>query len=43
MEFDLAATYIPGSVETVISRGATLDSLHNVDGSIHLRYFGSGP
>jgi outer membrane receptor protein involved in Fe transport len=31
---------IPGSVATVISGGATLDSLHNVFGSVRLRYFG---
>ena len=32
--------HVPGSVATVISGGATLDSLHNVSGSIRLRYFG---
>jgi outer membrane receptor protein involved in Fe transport len=32
--------HIPGSVATVVSGGATLDSLHNVFGSIRLRYFG---
>jgi hypothetical protein len=31
---------IPGSVATVISGGVTLDSLHNIFGSIRLRYFG---
>jgi len=31
---------IPGSVATVVSAGATVDSLHNVFGSIRLRYFG---
>ena len=31
---------IPGSVGTVISGGATLDSLHNIFGSIRWRYFG---
>ena len=31
---------MPGSVATVISGGATLDSLHHVYGSIRLRYFG---
>lgn len=31
---------IPGSVATVISAGATLDSVHNIFGSVRLRYFG---
>jgi outer membrane receptor protein involved in Fe transport len=31
---------IPGSVATVISGGVTLDSLHDIFGSIRLRYFG---
>jgi hypothetical protein len=39
-ESDPAGDYIPGSVATVISGGATLDSLHNVYGSLRLRYFG---
>ncbi len=39
-EFDPVGDYIPGSVATVISGGATLDSLHNVYGSARLRYFG---
>jgi outer membrane receptor protein involved in Fe transport len=36
-----AGDYIPGSVATVISGGATLDRLHNVFGSVRLRYFGA--
>jgi hypothetical protein len=39
-EFDPIGDYIPGSVATVISGGATVDSLHNVYGSLRLRYFG---
>ncbi len=34
---------IPGSVQTVVSAGATVDSVHNVFGSIRLRYFGPRP
>jgi outer membrane receptor protein involved in Fe transport len=41
--FDPAGDRIPGSVATVISAGATLDSLHNVYGSARLRYFGPRP
>jgi outer membrane receptor protein involved in Fe transport len=40
---DPVGDLIPGSVETVISAGATLDSLHNVIGSVRLRYFGPRP
>jgi outer membrane receptor protein involved in Fe transport len=39
-EPDPVGNDIPGSVATVISGGATLDSLHNIYGSIRLRYFG---
>ena len=39
-DVDPAGDHIPGSVATVISGGVTLDSLHNVFGSIRLRYFG---
>ena len=39
-EFDPVGDNIPGSVATVISGGATIDSLHDVYGSIRLRYFG---
>ncbi len=38
-----AGTYIPGSVETVTSLGATVDPLHRVFGSLRLRYFGPRP
>jgi hypothetical protein len=34
---------IPGAVETVVSAGATVDSLHNVFGSLRWRYFGPRP
>ena len=39
-EFDPVGDVIPGSVATVISGGVTLDSLHNVFGSVRVRYFG---
>jgi hypothetical protein len=39
-EFDPVGDYVPGSVATVISGGMTVDSLHNVYGSLRLRYFG---
>jgi len=42
-DVDPIGDLIPGSVETVISAGATLDSLHNVIGSVRLRYFGPRP
>ena len=38
--FDPIGDAIPGSVATVISGGATLDSVHSVYGSLRLRYFG---
>jgi hypothetical protein len=34
---------IPGSVETVISAGATVYAFHNISGSLRLRYFGPRP
>jgi hypothetical protein len=37
---DPAGNDIPGSVGTVISAGATMDSVRNIFGSIRLRYFG---
>ena len=40
---DPVGNYIPGSVETVVSAGVTLDSLHHVIGSARLRYFGPRP
>jgi hypothetical protein len=39
-DVDPVGTYIPGSVATVVSGGITLDSLHNIFGSLRLRYFG---
>ncbi len=39
-DVDPVGDRIPGSVATVISGGATLDSLHNIFGSIRWRYFG---
>jgi outer membrane receptor protein involved in Fe transport len=42
-DFDLAGDHIPGSVETVVSGGATVDSVRNIFGSIRLRYFGPRP
>jgi hypothetical protein len=38
--FDPAGDDIPGAVATVVSGGATLDSRHNVYGSLRLQYFG---
>lgn len=40
---DPAGDFIPGSVETVISGGITVDSLKNIFGSARLRYFGPRP
>ena len=40
---DPAGNRIPGSVETVVSAGATIDSVRNLFGSIRLRYFGPRP
>ena len=40
---DPVGDLIPGSVETVLSAGATVDSLHHVIGSVRLRYFGPRP
>src|SRR5262245_7981960 len=34
---------IPGSVAAVVSAGVTVDSLHNLFGSVRLRYFGPRP
>jgi len=34
---------VPGSVETVFSAGATLDSGRGISGSLRVRYFGSRP
>ena len=40
---DPAGDVIPGSVQTVISGGVTIDALKNVFGSARLRYFGPRP
>jgi hypothetical protein len=40
---DPAGDHIPGAVEAVVSAGATIDSVHNVFGSLRLRYFGPRP
>ncbi|HMF93931.1 MAG TPA: TonB-dependent receptor [Vicinamibacterales bacterium] len=42
-DVDPAGDRIPGSVRTVVSAGTTVDSIHNVFGSIRLRYFGPRP
>src|SRR5262249_13814230 len=42
-DVDPAGDRIPGSVRTVVSAGAAIDSIHNVFGSIRLRYFGPRP
>ena len=40
---DPAGDHIPGAVETVVSAGATVDSVRNVFGSVRWRYFGPRP
>ena len=40
---DPAGDHVPGSVESVVSAGVTVDSLRNVFGSARLRYFGPRP
>jgi outer membrane receptor protein involved in Fe transport len=42
-DVDPSGERIPGSVESVVSLGVTLDSLRNVFGSVRLRYFGPRP
>lgn len=42
-DFDPLGDRIPGSVQTVVSLGATLDSVHRMFGSARLRYFGPRP
>ena len=42
-DVDPAGDQIPGSVESVVSLGGTVDSLRNVFGSVRLRYFGPRP
>lgn len=40
---DVAGAHIPGSVETVLSAGVTVDHLRNYFGSVRVRYFGPRP
>jgi outer membrane receptor protein involved in Fe transport len=42
-DVDVAGNRIPGSLETVVSAGATVDAVHNIFGSVRLRYFGPRP
>lgn len=42
-DVDPVGDFIPGSVESVVSAGITVDSLHNFIGSARLRYFGPRP
>ena len=42
-DVDQVGERIPGSVETVISAGATVDTLRKFYGSLRLRYFGPRP
>ncbi len=40
---DPAGDHIPGSLESVVSLGATVDGVHGLFGSARLRYFGPRP
>jgi outer membrane receptor protein involved in Fe transport len=40
---DPVGNQIPGSVESVVSAGIAVDSLHHIFGSVRLRYFGPRP
>ena len=40
---DPAGNHVPGAVATVVSAGATVDSLRNIFGSVRWRYFGPRP
>jgi hypothetical protein len=42
-DFDPAGDRIPGSIETVVSGGATINTFRGVFGSVRLRYFGPRP
>jgi outer membrane receptor protein involved in Fe transport len=42
-DVDPAGDRIPGSVESVVSLGGTIDGVRNVFGSVRLRYFGPRP
>ena len=41
--FDPAGPYVPEAIGTVVSAGATVDTLHRVFGSVRWRYFGPRP
>jgi outer membrane receptor protein involved in Fe transport len=43
IDVDPAGDRIPGSVQTGVSAGATVDSVHRLFGSVRLRYFGPRP
>ena len=40
---DPLGDHIPGAVQAVVSGGVTVETLHNVFGSVRLRYFGPRP
>jgi outer membrane receptor protein involved in Fe transport len=40
---DPAGDFVPGAVATVVSGGATVDSVRNIFGSVRWRYFGPRP
>ena len=42
-DIDPIGDQIPGAVESVVSAGATVDSVRNIFGSLRLRYFGPRP
>ena len=42
-DHDPAGDFVPGAVATVVSGGATVDSLRNIFGSVRWRYFGPRP
>ena len=42
-DVDSAGDRIPGAVETVVSAGASLESLAGISGSLRVRYFGPQP
>jgi len=42
-EHDPAGSYIPGSIETTIATGATIDLPNGLFGSLRTRYFGPRP
>jgi outer membrane receptor protein involved in Fe transport len=42
-DHDAAGDHIPGAVATVVSAGATVDSVRDVFGSVRWRYFGPRP